>query len=360
MKNVRRFAGSLLVMGVVGLVAHSGSAQSQQVTGDGTAAVVLEANGGRGERRGLSQRQRDEASARIEAANRIVDRMAAEAKSKGMGAGWRQAALEMLLPLNSNALRQVEQQAYSLDALSAAVTSAAEDPNLIGDPAADLTYTPIVPCRYIDTRNVGGRITGQRTYDLEQTAYGGVAGCNPEVIFGVADDEQIAAIAMNITIVDPLAAPGFVALKPTGAAPTSSLVNWYEMGPAVQAANQGIVSTNQAAATTTNFVIESSAAVHVIADFFGAFVEPEATPLDRNVQTASVNVANGALVGITSPACPATYTNVGGGCLSGGQAVYITDNYPPSTTTWRCTAYNFDGVTRTLTVYNICARIPGR
>lgn len=225
-------------------------------------------------RRSATKVQRANAEARIAKAQAIVSRLTSDAKRQAAGPGWRQAALESLLPLSLAALEQVEQRAVTLDALARAVVEAADDPNLLGDPNTDLVYRPINPCRYIDTRNGTGKIDGIRGYNLTANGaiYGGAAACAPVTVFGVATDDQIAAVAMNVTIVDPSAAPGFVAVKPTAASPTVSLVNWYEAGAAVQVANQGIASMLQDNAVGDEFVMQSSAPVHVIVDLFGAFV----------------------------------------------------------------------------------------
>ena len=160
MLNARRFAGPLLLVAVMALVASSLSAQPTQMTTEATDAGQSTQEPGRAR---VTQAQVDNAAARIAAANAIVSRFESDAKASGRGAGWRQATFETLLPLSLEALRRVEQEAFSIDALSSAVHRAAEDPSLIGDPTRDLTYTPIVPCRYIDTRNVAGRLNGVRS-----------------------------------------------------------------------------------------------------------------------------------------------------------------------------------------------------
>ncbi|MGH9202412.1 MAG: hypothetical protein ACRD2A_14390, partial [Vicinamibacterales bacterium] len=53
--------------------------------------------------------QRDNIEARISTARAIVDRLEADARRLGLLDSWRQAALETLLPLSLDALRQVEQ-----------------------------------------------------------------------------------------------------------------------------------------------------------------------------------------------------------------------------------------------------------
>jgi hypothetical protein len=98
---------------------------------------------------------------------------------------------------------------------------------------------------------------------------------------------------MNVTIVDPSTSPGFLAIKPTAAAPTTSLINWYEAGPAVQAANQGIVTIDQDVPTAAEFVIVASGPVHVIVDIFGAFIAPQWGTIATNVEFVGVAPAAG-------------------------------------------------------------------
>src|SRR5438477_5788502 len=54
---------------------------------------------------------------------------------------------------------------------------------VFGDTNQDLVFKPFVPCRYIDTRNVGGKVlppAPPRGFDISQpgTVYGGAAECN--------------------------------------------------------------------------------------------------------------------------------------------------------------------------------------
>jgi hypothetical protein len=187
-------------------------------------------------------------------------------------------------------------------------------PKVFGDTDQDLIYKPFVPCRYIDTRNVGGKISSPQGFDISQsgTSYGGIAACDPlTLIGGVIDDNSVGGLAMNVTIFDTssTAPPGFLAVRPAGSTNVTSLLNWYVQGPFVQDANYAIVTMDQSPAAN-EFEILASAPVHVIVDLFGAFVAPNATALDcvtlYNVSATSVsaggeNCAN-------PPACPASYT----------------------------------------------------
>lgn len=306
-------------------------------------------------RRGITPAHRANVQARVTTATSIVNRLDAEARAAGRAAGWRQATLEALLALPRTALDRVEQNAHSLDALATALASVADDPSVIGDPNKDLTYTPFPPCRYIDTRNVGGKITAAspRGFDLSLSGptYGGGGGCG--LIDGVT-----AAIAMNVTIVDPSDAPGFLAVKPSLAAPTSSFLNWYEAGPHVQTANAGVLSVDQDV-TGAEFFIQVSASVHVIVDFFGFFLEPEATKLETTVVSDTLIVPNGAGGFIESPLCPAGYAMTGGGCRTGHFGHHI-ETTAWEGNAWLCISVNTSGSSSSLRAQAVCSRVPGR
>lgn len=48
----------------------------------------------------------------------------------------------------------------------------------------------------------------------------------------------------------------------------------------MQVANYGVAHIFQSQVTGDEFVLESTGAVHVIVDLFGAFIEPQATPVE--------------------------------------------------------------------------------
>ena len=358
MRKIRRILGpALLTAGVVALVAASATAQRAAraipLPAEDAAPVQRQA-------KKLTPAQLENVEARIALATGILNRLEGDAQSRRLQSGWRRGTLQTLLPLSLAALQQVEQRAHNLDALATATREAAEDPNLLGDPSADLVYTPITPCRFIDTRfYAAGPINGLRSFDVDLTgaSYGGDAPCDLVASTGVANADVIAAIAMNVTIVGPAVAPGFLAIKPTAAAPVTSLLNWYEAGASVQVANQGVVRTFQGGGN--EFVVQTSALTDVIVDFFGAFAEPEATALQTVEVSDSVACNAGLNCTNSSPTCPAGYALTGGGCQSGHFGVHL-DSSQRSGTTWFCASDNTTGTNSTLLAEAVCARVPGR
>jgi hypothetical protein len=208
---------------------------------------------------------------------------------------------------------------------------------------------------------VAGRIDAFRGYNLVNNGAtsGGVAACNPTADFGVGQN-AFGGLVMNVTIINPDSAPGFAAVKPTQAAPLSSLINWYQSGSTVQLANQGILTMDQSAAAS-EFFVQTSTGVHVIIDIFGAFTAPQATALDVTTVTESTSVGAGANATVQA-SCTAGRTMTGGGCNwpFGTSMVFVSSNpIPGSNTTWNCAARNTGGAAVILTVYVRCGRVPG-
>jgi hypothetical protein len=354
--TMRRSVGPVLLAFAIGVMP---TASAQQIPQPGTPTLVPpEGVAPEIAERGFTRAQIETMQARIATAQAIVNRLEPAAKAAGAAAGWRQASLESLLELSLPQLDAVQRQAHTLHSLARATATAIEDPSLLGDPSADLVYTPISPCRYIDTRNVGGKITpaAPRGFNLASTGatYGGSGVC--AVTQGV-----VAALAMNVTVTDPSAAPGFLAVKPALAAPVTSFMNWYEAGPHVQLANAGVVTVSQAGAPD-EFFIQVSYETHVIVDLFGVFQAPQATELQTTVETAGPFTVspNTSSLGIT-PSCPLGYSVTGGSCHGNSQCLWlVTSAQFVPTKEWMCGYYNACAAAQTFVARVHCARIPGR
>ena len=355
----RVLVGSLVVALIslvcVGLVAQapSGLSRSRRMAREAAGERKVQA---------ITAVQQARVRDRVALAIRIIQKHQAEADAQGLSGDWRRAQLEALLPLSLAALQEVE-RAPDLESLAQAIALEVADPQSIGNAGEDLVYTPTIPCRYIDTRAVGGRISGYRGYDLANngSAYGGNAACAPATLFGVTN-QNYGALVLNVTAVAPTA-PGWLAIKPYTAAPTSSLVNWYQAGPEVQAANQAIVTTMRNSAEF-EFYIQASAPVHVVADLFGAFLTPEATRLDcvTNQQTGTA-VPGSAL--FISSSCPTGYSPTGGGWWTDATSDVLAqmqfESYPSVTGLgWTVTPHNRSSRSVEVTVHARCCRIPGR
>jgi len=149
----------------------------------------------------------------------------------------------------------------------------------LGDPTADLTYTPINPCRILDTRaTAAGPLAANvaRTFDGYSTNFapqGGTAS-------GCGIPNGVAALAMNVYAVNPTNL-GFIKVWPANAAePAVSTVN-YQTG-LVAIATGALVPVD--AASSNRFRAKSPAVVDFVADVVGYFKAPgDAAGLDIKV-----------------------------------------------------------------------------
>jgi hypothetical protein len=319
---------------------------------------------------GISDTQRQEVESRGALAHQILDNITAEAEARGLDKSWRQAALGNLLALKSSQLRELSAMP-GYDAVMAGMAAKSRQNKVLGDIANDVVFVPVTPCRLIDTRVVGGKISSPRGYDLDVLGnpYGGAAACNIETITGV-DEDTMAGFVFNVTIVDTSAgAPGFLALRPAGTTDVTSLMNWYVAGAGVQVANSAIVvganNGNGLGGNVSSFEILASSPVHVIVDFFGAFMRPQATTLDCTQTFVEQLVGAGATFNFAIPGCPAGYALVGAGCrtpLLAGATWAINGLFKAtvggSMGTY-CAGTNV-GAQQTLQGAAQCCRIPGR
>jgi len=216
-------------------------------------------------------------------------------------------------------------------------------------------FKPFTPCRFLDTRNVGGKLAplpAVRPFDIAQNgaAYGGDAGCAPVTLAGVASDDQIAALA-----------------------------NWSTASPSTQDSNAAIITMDQTVATD-EFEIFASSPVHTIIDLLGAFTAPQATALDCSTFTSASSTAGDLApteAKIFSASCGAGYRLTGGGCnyfTPAGGAPLPTDNkvivnrasqpFDAATQTWEnryiCQMTNNDTIIWRAQARAICCRVPGR
>ncbi len=186
----------------------------------------------------------------------------------------------------------------------------------LGDAAADLVYTPVNPCRILDTRVTGGALAANvaRTFDgfaANFSAQGGTA-----TSCGIPNG--VAALAMNVYAVNPTNL-GFIKVWPAnGAEPAVSTVN-YQVG-ITAIATGALVPVD--AGNSNRFTAKSPAIVDFIADVVGYFKAPgDAAGLDikvagQRVMRYEFNAVSPNVIG-GSPANSVT-AGVRGATIAGG------------------------------------------
>ena len=243
--------------------------------------------------------------------------------------------------------------ALSLFTLS---TSAAAQ---IGSLSNDLVFTPVTPCRIMDTRNPGvksGILVAGTTRNFWGWAgsfadQGGAA--TPCGTLGSTDE---AAIVVNFTVVTPDAA-GYITAFPFNASqPTAATVN-FAAGAVV--GNNATLKLSQTG-SVDHFKVFSTSNVHLVADIVGYYAKPVATALecvDTAIATATLPASGGA--NVSSEACGAAFTITGGSCTGANFSAMLV-SYIIISPTYFCAYHNSSAIATTIGARARCCRIPGR
>ena len=224
----------------------------------------------------------------------------------------------------------------------------------IGSLSNDLVFTPVAPCRILDTRLIGGTgtpILAGTTVDFYAGGLSSFAGSGGSATnCGITAGLNTAAVAVNFVAVAPAAA-GYITAYPSGGTqPTASTLN-YTAGAVV--ANSAVVKVSQSGATAMS--IFSLATTHVVADVTGYFSKPVSTALECiDVSGTAISVAAGTQGTATSPGCTTGYTQTATSCESYAPMPIVYSRYGI------CIGQNNGTSPQTLGATRTCCRILGR
>lgn len=223
----------------------------------------------------------------------------------------------------------------------------------LGALANDLVYTPVAPCRILDTRNVAaGAIAANSTRSFVAFGVSSFASQGGSATNCGVNPLSATAVAINLTAVTPATA-GYATAFPFGSPqPVAASIN-YAAGAIVN--NALIVQTPNPIASF-DFTLYTFAQAHYVADIVGYFAPPVATAL-QCVDTATTDVvtAAGGTSNAVAPACAAGYTQTATNCQSSTwQMPFV---YFQGGT---CSAQNNSASSATLRASRTCCRVPGR
>jgi hypothetical protein len=218
----------------------------------------------------------------------------------------------------------------------------------------DLVYTPVAPCRIIDTRSTaGGAIAANSTRSFlainasNFTSQGGSAtNCGT---LGLS----ATAVAVNLTAVNPSGA-GYATAYPFGTTqPLASSIN-YTAGAIV---NNALIIQIPNPLSSFDFTIYTFAQSHYVADIVGYFAPPVATAIQcqNTAQTIVADITPNGTANATAPACAAGFTQTATNCETSSWLMPIV-----FFNNGTCSARNNDSSNQTLRASRTCCRVPGR
>jgi hypothetical protein len=230
-------------------------------------------------------------------------------------------------------------------------------PQVLGSLSNDLVYTPIQPCRIVDTRNTlaGPILAGQtRSYDAFAGSFTSQGGSATNC--GLASN-AFTAIAVNLTAVFPANA-GFATAYPFNTVrPNASSVN-YTAGAIV---NNGLLIQIPNPLQSDDFTLWTLSTSDFVVDVVGYFAPPVATALEcESVPDPTPTVILPGQQGDSvSGNCSAGYTIVSGECNTSLNETRLIDN-DVNANNYGCQAFNGAGTNETLNAVARCCRVPGR
>ena len=241
----------------------------------------------------------------------------------------------------------------AIEALAAS-GGGAKPPRLLGTATTDLVYTPVAPCRILDTRSTAaGRIPANSSRSFVAINSGSFTSQGGSVTNCGTLGLSATAVVVHLTAVAPLAAGYATAYAFGSAQPMAASVN-YTSGAIV---NNALIVQIPNPLASSDFTVYTFAQSHFIADIVGYFAPPVATPL-QCVETADTDLviaASGGTGNAVAPACPTGFTQTATNCETSSWLMSIV--YFQSGT---CSARNNDTAPQTLRASRTCCRIPGR
>jgi len=231
-------------------------------------------------------------------------------------------------------------------------------PNSLGQIFQDLVYTPVPPCRIVDTRfAVEGPLAAgaARTFDVDGSDLAGQGGSPAACGIPLAVAQ---AVTMTMVAVQP-AARGYLTAWGLGQRPTPSSVLTYAANEVV--ANTAIIPVVPGGGN--DFTLFSVATTHVVVDVLGYFAAPNATRLDcMTVQSDVVAVPVNELTAVDA-LCPAGRAATGGGYDTAESTIAFPGLFMTSTPLangWRTVVENQTSGPRDILTFARCCRVPGR
>lgn len=220
------------------------------------------------------------------------------------------------------------------------------------EPAApgDQVYTPLPPCRLVDTRLMFEGPVGadaMRSFVLaglpSYRAQGGLDGdC------GLREVEPT-AVVVNLTAVQPAAA-GYATLYPFGAQrPLAASVNF----PTGDTRGNLVVVRVAGPASAADATLYTYARAHFVADVVGYYAPPRAAAL-QCLRSEAWTVEGTGIVTVEAPSCPDGYSPLAANCSTSPEATLVTAGVDG------CQARSEGAVRAAVTATAICCRVPGR
>ena len=237
-------------------------------------------------------------------------------------------------------------------------------PMVLGDYTQSLVYTPIAPCRMVDTRGSGARtgvIAANATRSFDVTTNGFSKGQGSATSCTGLPGYSYAAWALNVTVTNGyVAAGGLKAWGFSGTEPNASIINF---GPATSGGIANGLTLAGCDGCADDITIRAFGdATHVIIDVVG-YYQPalgNAATVTRLAGTTSPIGASGGMGFFPGAACPGGTSLLGGEVDHNGGDLAMGESHESTSTVWTMWMINNSASSANVTVYSRCMDTPLR
>jgi hypothetical protein len=192
-------------------------------------------------------------------------------------------------------------------ALADGKASAGPQQKLAGS-GPELVYTPITPCRILDTRfSSGGPFAAGATQSFKATNPGGTFSAQGGSPTNCGIPVKAQSVTVNFTVFNTGAGPAFITAWPFAQPnPGTATLNWTGVG--AQVANGAILPVCTGAGCTSDFNVFASSSTDLVADVVGYFTQPSGgfvlTVAPTGAQYTSIQAAIDAAAAVATGAQP--------------------------------------------------------
>lgn len=227
----------------------------------------------------------------------------------------------------------------------------------LGDVSQDVTYTPVTPCRLIDTRGsfhpvyAGGPFAPGEVRDY--TLVGGNGTCLSQLPVGI----NPIAVQLQVFAIPTAGISGDLEILPQGSAFGGTATMVF-----IGTVPFNTVSTIAKANPASNQISVQirGGASHLAVDLVGYFKAPTLVPVSALFRAADFLLLAGFTGSFGSLGCPAGEYTISGSCAASSYSVLLSGSHLNVSNGWTCDYNNLSALTQTITVNAVCIEVPAR
>jgi hypothetical protein len=228
----------------------------------------------------------------------------------------------------------------------------------LGDPGRDVSYTPVTPCRLIDTRGgVAAVYAAAGPFAPNEIRSYAVQGGNGVCLSQLPVGLNPAAIQIQVFGMPTTSASGDIEILPQGSAFGSTATMVY-----IGSIPFNTVSTNAKVNLATNQISIQvrGGGAHIAVDVVGYFKAPTLAPVNDTLRTATFTLFAGNDGTFSTLGCPAGQATISGSCSTTSFFNYLNGSYLNVSNGWSCDFNNLSGFNQLVTVNAQCIEIPAK